>query len=222
MNTAVLFSGGKDSVFATFLAKNHGITINCLLTIFSENKESYMFHTPSITKVEKQAEVMDLPLLIQMTRGKKESELVDLENLIRHARDDFDVQGIITGTVESAYQASRVQKICDTLGLDCFNPLWQKDQFELLKEIIEHDFDVIITGVFAYPLTDAWLGRHIDEGFLSDVRLLHRDYQINPAGEGGEFESLVVNCPLFQRPLTITDTKTIGKKNSWSMEVELE
>ena len=222
MNTAVLFSGGKDSVFATYLAKKQGLTISCLLTMFSENKESYMFHTPSITKVEKQAEVMDLPLLIQMTKGKKESELVDLENIIRHARDDFDVKSIITGAVESAYQASRVQKICDTLDLECFNPLWQKDQLELLRDIIKYGFDVIITGVFAYPLTEDLLGRYIDEDFLSDVRILQKTYQINPAGEGGEFESLVVNCPLFSRPLTIIRTKTFGKGNSWSLEVDLE
>ena len=222
MNAAVLFSGGKDSVYATFLAKKYGLTISCLLTMFSENKESYMFHTPSISKVEKQAEVMDLPLLIQITKGEKESELADLEHIIKHARDDFDVQAIITGAVESAYQASRVQQICDRLNIDCFNPLWQKDQLELLKEIIEHGFDVIITGVFAYPLTDEWLGRHLDNVFLTEVTDLQDKYQINPAGEGGEFESLVVNCPLFERALKIISTKTTGKGNSWSMEVELE
>lgn len=222
MNAGVLFSGGKDSMYATYLAKKHGLTISCLLTMFSENKESYMFHTPSITKVEKQAEVMDLPLLIQITKGEKESELMDLENIIKHARDDFDVQGIITGAVESAYQASRVQRICDTLGLECFNPLWQKDQMALLRDLIEDGFDVIITGVFAYPLTEEWLGRHIDESFLSDVTDLNKNHQINPAGEGGEFESLVLNCPLFSHSLSIKETHTRGKGNSWSMEVDLE
>ena len=72
MKLAVLFSGGKDSVYATYLAQQHKHEITCLISIFSENKDSYMFHTPSIGKTEKQAEVMQIPLLIQKTKGKKE------------------------------------------------------------------------------------------------------------------------------------------------------
>jgi diphthine-ammonia ligase len=53
MKCAVLFSGGKDSTYATYLAKKEGYTISCLISIISENPESYMFHTPSISKVEK-------------------------------------------------------------------------------------------------------------------------------------------------------------------------
>jgi len=221
MNAAVLFSGGKDSVYATYLSKNHDINISCLLTIFSENKESYMFHTPSLTKVEKQAAVMDLPLLVQMTKGEKEKELIDLEHFIEHAIKHFNIQAVITGAIESAYQTSRVQRICERLDLDCFNPLWQKNQLELLQNIIDNGFDVIITGVFAYPLNESWLGRHIDNDFLEEVIDLQQKYQINPAGEGGEFESYVLNCPLFSRPLTINDSKVIGKGHACFLEVDV-
>ena len=136
MNVAVLFSGGKDSTYAAYLAKEHGYTISVLISILSENPESYMFHTPSISKVEKQAEVMDIPLIIKKTKGRKEEELKDLEYAIQRAKDEFKIKGIITGTVESAYQASRIQKICDNLALDCYNPLWQKNQIEFLNDLI--------------------------------------------------------------------------------------
>ena len=221
MKTAVLFSGGKDSVYATYLATKLDITITCLLTLFSENKESYMFHTPSITKVEKQAEVMNLPLLIQKTKGEKEKELIDLEYIIKHAKDHYNIDAVITGAVESAYQASRVQRICDTLDLDCFNPLWQKNQLELVQDIIASGFDVIITGVFAYPLDQTWVGRHIDTSFVEEVQTLNERYKINIAGEGGEFESYVLNCPLFSRSLSIKNKNITGKGNSWSMEIDV-
>ena len=71
MKCAVLFSGGKDSCYAAYLMKKRGFDLSCLISIFSENKESYMFHTPSITKVKKQAEAMNLPLIIQKTKGEK-------------------------------------------------------------------------------------------------------------------------------------------------------
>ena len=222
MKAGVLFSGGKDSTYAAFLAKQNKIKLTCLISLFSENKESYMFHTPSISKVRKQAEKMDITLIIQNTKGEKEKELFDLKKAIKLAKNECDIESVITGTVESAYQASRVQKICEELDLDCFNPLWQKNQFELLTDLIKNDFDIVITGVYAYPLTESWLGRKIDKKFLEDVKSLYNKYKINPAGEGGEFESLVLNCPLFEKDLKIKDKKIFGKKNSWSMEVDLE
>ena len=221
MKIAVLFSGGKDSVYAAYLAQRHGHTLVVLITLQSENPESYMFHTPSISKVEKQAEVMKIPIIIQKTKGKKEEELEDLKSAIVKAKDKYNIKGIVTGTLESAYQASRIQKICDNLGLDCFNPLWQKNQFELLHDLIKNHFEIIITGVFAYPLTEKWLGRRVDKKFIEEITILYEKYRINPAGEGGETESFVLNCPLFERGLEITQKKISGKQNSWTMEIEI-
>ena len=115
MKCGVLFSGGKDSTYAAYLAKKHGNELSCLISIVSENPESYMFHTPSILKVKKQAEVMNIPLLIQKTKGQKEEELKDLEKAIKLAKAKYEIEAIVTGAVESVYQASRIQKICDGL-----------------------------------------------------------------------------------------------------------
>jgi len=221
MKCAILFSGGKDSTYAAYLAKQNNHEISCLISIFSENPESYMFHTPSIDKVRKHAEAMDIPLIVQNTKGVKEEELTDLEYAIKKSKGEFGVEAVVTGTVESAYQASRVQKICNDLDLDCFNPLWQKDQFELLQDIIDNDFEVIITGVFAYPLDESWLGRMINEEFLEDVKELHKMYKINPAGEGGEFETYVLFCPLFSKKLRIKKKIVTGRNNSWKMEIDV-
>ena len=85
MKLGVLFSGGKDSTMATYLAKKEGHEIACLITIYSENPDSYMFHTPSISKTKKQAELMGIPLLTGKTDGIKEKELKDLEKTIKEA-----------------------------------------------------------------------------------------------------------------------------------------
>jgi len=221
VNCTVLFSGGKDSVFATYLAEQNKYKVNCLITLLSKNLSSYMFHTPSISKVKKQAEIMNKPLILKETLGEKEKELEDLKKAILKAKQEYNIQGVITGSVESAYQASRVQRICNDLDLECFNPLWQKDQFELLYDLIGNNFEIIITGVFAYPLDKKWLGRKINEEFIEDMKILHEKYKINPAGEGGEYETFVLNCPLFTRKLQIKSKQISGKKNSFSMEVEI-
>ncbi len=222
MRLAVLFSGGKDSVYSAELAKRFGHELSCLISIYSENKDSFMFHTPSIDKTKKQAEVMKVPLIVQKTKGKKEDELNDLEEVIRKAKEEYGIEGVVTGAISSVYQSTRIQKICDKLDLECFNPLWQKDEFEYLNELIENKFDVILTSVAAYPLDEKWLGRKIDKKFVDDVRVLNEKYKIHVAGEGGEFETFVLNCPLFSRGLKIKNKKISGKDNAWRMEIEIE
>ena len=222
MNCAILFSGGKDSTYAAYLAKKEGYKISCLISIFSENPDSYMFHTPSILKVKKQAEVMNLPLIVQKTKGEKEIELKDLEKAIRLAKNEYDIECIVTGAVESVYQKSRIQKICENLNLKCYNPLWKKDQIELLSELLKNNFKVLIIGVSAYPLDKSWLGRGINNKFIKDIKILYGKYKINPEGEGGEFETFVLNCPLFSKEIKITEKKISGNKNSWRMEIEVE
>lgn len=222
MRLGVLFSGGKDSCYACYLAKQSGHELKCLISILSENPESYMFHTPSINQTKKSAEAMNLPLIIQKTKGEKETELQDLEKAIALAKKDFGIQGIVTGAIASVYQSSRIQKICNKLNLKCINPLWGKNEEEYLKELIKNKFKVIITGIFAYPLNKIWLGREINEDFVKDVIELNKKYKIHVAGEGGEFESFVLNCPLFKKPLNISFYKDISTgENSWRREIEL-
>jgi asparagine synthase (glutamine-hydrolysing) len=218
----ILFSGGKDSMYAAFLAKKCGYGIGCLISIVSENEDSYMFHTPSIKRVKEQAKVMGVPLVIVKTKGVKEKELLDLEKAIGIAIRDFGVGGVVTGAVESVYQASRVEKICNKLGVECFNPLWQKDQLELLEDLVKNKFEVIIVGVFADGLNADWLGRKLNRKFINDILKIREKNGINVAGEGGEFESFVVNCPLFQKRLKVVNGKKVGSGNSWRMEVKIK
>jgi len=222
MKAGVLFSGGKDSVYATYLAKQRGMEINCLISVFSKNKESYMFHTPSISQVKKQAKVMNIPLLTGKTEGKKEIELVDLEKIIKKAIKKYKIDTLVTGALHSDYQASRIQKICDNLKIKCFNPLWHKEEINYLEELIENKFKIVVVGVFAYPLDKKWLGRIIDEKFIDEVKELKEKYKIHAAGEGGEFETFILNCPMFSRELKMkgfTDFKE--GENSWRRELKI-
>jgi len=221
MKLAALFSGGKDSTYALWLAKQAGHEIVCLVSLFSENKDSYMFHTPSITKTAVQSKAMGIPLLIKETKGEKETELQDLQEALHQAKHQYGIEGVVTGAVESVYQASRVQRVCQELSLDCFNPLWQKNQLELLEELVKRNFEVIIVGVAAYPLDTTWLGKKIDRTFIEAVRKLQKEYGFNPAGEGGEYETLVLDGPLFTKKLEIQDYEDFGEGHSWRREVEL-
>ncbi len=99
MKLAALFSGGKDSCFALYKAvkERHGIA--CLISLISENKESYMFHTPNIHLTNLQAEALELPLIAFKTKGEKEIELLDLEKAIKSAVKKYKIEGIVSGAV---------------------------------------------------------------------------------------------------------------------------
>ena len=221
MKLGILFSGGKDSSYACYLAKKNNYEISCLITIFSENPESFMFHTPSIEQVKKQAEIMKIPIIIVKTKGEKEKELKDLKKAVKIAVKKYKIEGIVTGAVESIYQSLRIQKICNSLNIECFNPLWQKNQFELLDDLVKNKFEIIITGVFAFPLNKNWLGKKIDKNFIKEIKRLNKKYKINPSGEGGEYESFVLSCPLFKKPLKVISFKDYGSGNSWRREIKV-
>jgi len=223
MKLGILFSGGKDSAYSAWLAKEYGYELTCLISIFSENQESYMFHTPSIKQVKKQAEGMEIPLIIQKTEGNKEEELKDLEKAIEKAKQKYKIEGIVTGAIQSIYQSSRIQKICNKLNLECFNPIWQKNEEEYLAELIQNKFKVILTGVFAYPLNESWLGKEINREFINELKKINQTYKINIAGEGGEYETFVLNCPLFKKELKIINKRIFSTgENSCKMELEIE
>lgn len=208
MKLGILLSGGKDSLYAAYKAVQHGNEITCCLTIKSVNAESYMFHTPHIDGVHLQAQAMQKILLVQETTGEKERELDDLRILLQRAKDEQGIEGITTGAVGSQYQASRIQKICFELGLHCFNPLWQMNQLQLLEELLEHHFEVLFTGVFAYPLTEDWLGKMLTPEVIAELAKLEDKFCLNPAGEGGELESYVLDCPLFSQKICIKESST--------------
>jgi len=213
MRLGVLFSGGKDSTLALHKAVEKE-EVGCLITVVSKNPQSYMFHTANVTLTSLQAEAMDLPLVEQMTEGKKEDELKDLENAIRKALQAFGIEGVVSGAIESVYQASRIQRICHRLDLWCFNPLWKRDQRELLEEALRRRFETLVSGVFAYPLDGTWLGKQIDQALIERLFALAERYGISPSGEGGELETTVLNAPLFKKKIQILDAEVQARADS--------
>lgn len=215
MKLAALFTGGKDSTYAIYLAKKTGHEITCLITMHSNNPDSYMFHTPAIKLTELQAEAMKLPHIISSTKGEKEEELVDLKELILATKSKFQFEGVLTGALFSEYQSLRIKKICKQLKLKCISPLWHKPQEEEMQELFENDFKFIFTAVAGEGLDKNWLNKVINYEDLKKLKELNKKNGLNIAGEGGELESLVLDCPLFKKRLTIKQFE-IKEENNYT------
>lgn len=206
LKLGILYSGGKDSTYAAYLMKKMNYDITCLISIISENDHSYMFHTPNMHMVDMQAKTMDIPLIKQTTKGEKEVELEDLKIAIIKAKEEYQLDGIVTGALYSSYQRNRVEKICDELGLKIFNPLWHKNQEEEMRELIDLDFEIIFTSTAADGLGKEWLNKVITIKDVDKLVSMSKTIGHNVAGEGGEFESLVLNCPLFNQSIEIVES----------------
>ncbi|MGC9308332.1 MAG: diphthine--ammonia ligase [Thermoplasmatota archaeon] len=198
MNLAALLSGGKDSLYAAYIAAMYGWNITHAVTI-RPRQLSWMYHTDNIHLTEVIADALNLPLVIRDSTAEKEQELDDLEQ----ALTGLDIDGVVSGAVASEYQRTRIERVCHHLGLKSFTPLWHKTSEPLLRGMINAGFDSIIVAVAAEGLDETWLGRQINVEAIADLVRLHDRYGIHVAGEGGEYETLVLDCPLYHRRLNI-------------------
>ena len=198
MKLGILFSGGKDSSMALRWAQQKH-EASCLITMDSKNKESYMFHTDKVKEIPKLAKKLKISLIFNQTKGVKEEELEDLKAAIQQAKRDYNITGIVSGALASNYQKTRVDKICKELGLKSFAPFWHKDDKEYLKQIIDLGFKIKIVHVAAEGLSEQWVGKTIDKKFFDKILELNKKYGVHIAGEGGEYETFVVNGPIFSK-----------------------
>jgi len=202
MNVATLLSGGKDSLYATYVSIQYGWDVLYGIAI-KPKKLSWMFHTENVHLVDYIAKNMGLPLIERESNASKEDELEDLKK----ALEGLDIDGVVSGAIASEYQRTRIEKICHEIGIKSFTPLWHKDQYCLLKEMIEAGFKIIIVAVAAEGLGKEWLGREINKECLKDLLKIHEKYGINISGEGGEYETFVIDCPLYKKKLFIEEAE---------------
>lgn len=212
----VLFSSGKDSAYAMYLLKQQGYPIKCLINIYPENEFSYMYHKASKQIINLQSEALDIPLIQIETRGEKEKELKELEEALKTAKKKYNIRGIVTGALYSVYQKERVEKICKELRLECFSPLWHIDQEKELRELINNKFSFILVKIAAEGLNKSWLNKEITDKDIDNLILLNKKIGLNIAFEGGEAESLVLDCPMFKKRINILKSaiKEEGKNNA--------
>ncbi len=220
-----LFSGGKDSAWALYQALEAGLEVSHLVTVHPEG-DSYMYHVPATDLAALAAESTGIPLVDvnpddfeaataadSSVQGDDELEpleaaLVDLDD-----RLEGGIAGVTAGAVESEYQTSRIQGMCDRLGCELFAPLWQEDPRALADAMLEAGFEITIIQVAAHGLDESWIGRTLDHEALAELEQLNEAYGVHILGEGGEFETLVVDGPHMDRRINLEyDTEWDGTR----------
>lgn len=210
MKLASLFSGGKDSTYAIYKAKNEGHDIKCLVSIFPQSEESHLLHFPNIVSTALQAKAMKLPqILVQTNTVDPETEIAELQDLLKKAMNDFGIEGIVHGGLFSDYQRIIFERIGSNLNLKVISPLWHIDQKNYLHKLLESEFKFIITSVTSAGLDETWLGKEITQKDVEQLETLSTKHGFNLTFEGGEAETFVIDCPLFCYPIRILKANKI-------------
>ena len=223
-----LFSGGKDSSWALYRALEEELNVTRLLTVHP-SEESYMYHVPETQLARLAAESIGIDL-VEVAPGDLEAteavdagaqgdaELEPLEAALTDLADEIDLAGVTAGAIESEFQTSRIQGMCDRLGIDLFAPLWQRDPEDLAAEMLEAGFEITILQVAAYGLDESWLGRTLDADAIDELRELNDEYGVHILGEGGEFETFVTDGPHMSQRIDL-DYETEWNDNSGRIRI---
>ncbi len=217
MRVAVLFSGGKDSCYTVWLLQHQGWEVVGLLTVTPSSPDSMLFHFPGINWTSMQAQALGIPHFV-VEAGQ--DELDDFEGALVELKKEQGVVGLATGAVASDYQKSRFDRVCDSVELKSYSPLWHKNPKEILNDLVNAGFRSTMTGVAAMGLDESWLGREMTEAAWNEVAKLSRRYGFHLAGEGGEYETFVVDAPMFRQEIVIEETKKTWNGQSGHLMIE--
>ncbi len=202
MRVAILSSGGKDSTYAHWWATLQGWDVLALVTCKITDDDSMMFQIPGTEIVKLQSIVTSTKYLELEFSGKEEIEMLELtkqikKNMVKGSILE-NIDGIVTGALKSDYQKSKIERMCEDLGIHSFSPLWHKNSNTYMGLLVNNNFEMIMTSVSCEGLDESWLGSTIDTKNLEELCNISEKYRFNIDGEGGEFETSVINAPHFK------------------------
>ena len=219
-----------------------GWDVECIVSVGIQSEDSMMFQTNGVSLAALQSTAMKVPWLPVVSDGEEELEISDLEQALSGNTDSercfkemwqedwlrpeelvlhegtLVVDALVVGALRSDYQKTRIDRMCERLGIISFCPLWHHDSYLHMQSLIEHGFEVMFVSVSADGLNEEWLGRMLDEGSLLELKRLSEEHRFNIDGEGGEFETIVLSSPCMDRQIEcVTESLWEGIRGSISI-----
>lgn len=212
MDFIALISGGKDSIYTTNILINQGNKLKGLVYIYctSESIDSYMYQTVGKEIIEAYSECFGVPLFIKKSKCEakntemiynptEDDEVEDLYNFLRDLPVNFEA--VSSGAILSSYQKNRVDSICSRLNKHSLAPLFGRNQIDLLKEMILYKIEALVVKVAGIEKDFLLKG-------LPDLFSFYENKPgMNACGEGGEYETVVVDSPCFVKRIVVLENE---------------
>jgi uncharacterized protein (TIGR00290 family) len=216
MKYACSWSGGKDSALALWRAHRAIGPADALLTMFTEDGERSRSHGLRRRVLSAQAIAMALPSIIGSASWETYTPV--FVDLLRTMKRERGIEGVIFGDIDLEPHRDWCQRVCAVVGLECLHPLWSEPRADLVRECLDSGIEAVIVAVKADALPESTLGRMLDLSVL-------REFEINgidPAGEQGEYHTLVVNGPMFQHGIAVRQGERVQRDGYWFLDLDVD
>jgi len=211
MDVIASWSGGKDSCFACYKALRQGYRVKYLLNFISRESKRCCFHALEGKLLRSQAELTGIPFV----QKEVSSDMKVYEQEFKQAVSELKskgIKGMVFGNVYLDERRSWVERICGDLEIKPIEPLWGTPPDKVVEEFIDLGFKaVVIASCVAKKLGEEFIGKLIDKDFIKELK----KREICPCGENGEFHTLVVGGPMFEKEIKITKSEKILKEGFW-------
>lgn len=215
------WSGGKDSCLALYRAWQSGLNPQALLTMLIENGARSHAHGLSVEVLSAQAKSLGLTLTVQ--RASWET----YEQVFTAALCDLRSRGItvgVFGDIDLKQHKAWVEQVARKAGIQPVFPLWQEERapararVEVVKDFLDCGFQAMIVAVQDRILTPDFLGRLFDAKLLLELE----KRGVDPAGEEGEFHTVVFDGPIFNFPLPLQAKGRLLIDGYWFLDLSLQ
>jgi len=207
------WSGGKESCFACYKAILEGYDVSHLLNFISQDGRC-MSHGINSKLIIAQSQAIEIPVVQRKVTWDTYEE--EFKTVIRELKQ-MGVSGAVFGDVDIQEHKNWVDRICNELDIKQVMPLWGRDPEQILTDFIDEGFEAIVVMVKADLLGEEWLGRRVDESFVSN--LLKLKNKVHLCGELGEYHTYVTNGPFFKRRIKILDSSRILKNGCRFLDI---
>lgn len=212
----VSWSGGKDSCFAAYLAGKNGLDVSYLLNMVKEDGIVSWSHHMSSAILQAQARASGLPLVQQKAPGPEyEPKFVSALNSLKAK----ELSGGVFGDIDFQPHRDWVENVCKQAGMTAHLPLWGLSQDRIMDDFIAAGFEAVVVVTKADLMGKEWLGRKVDGSFIKDLNELAKSKPVTPCGEAGEYHTLVVDGPIFQKRLDLLQTQKVFHDGYWFLDI---
>ena len=214
MNVAVLYSGGKDSTFAIQRAMQKGWSIKYLISIKPTRKDCYLFHYATVEHTKELAKILNLPqVYVECTSANPIKEASIIKNIVEKNQKSMHIDAVVLGGV--GLQKTQLKSIQDALlplRVEAFASHAGEEHGVVMEQMLDNGYDMIITQVASDGL-NKWLGKRLSKENFAEFKNDATKFGFHIGGEGGYYDTLVVDAPIFTKKMDIGGIKTVMEDN---------
>ncbi len=208
------WSGGKDSCFALMKAIQTGFVPKVLLNVL--NEEGKISRSHGIPSAILQAQALSAGLPVHLISSSWQDYEMKFTQALEQLKQAYGLSHAIFGDIDLQPHRDWEEKVCSNANLTAVLPLWQQNRKELVMQMINGGIETIIVSCNTI-MGERFLGKKISAELVDELELLG----IDACGENGEFHTLVLNCPLFSKPISVNILQKIQHEQYWFSQLEL-